>query len=148
MATEPVLTPKQVFEETQRLLLAHDIEHYLDFFADDAVIETKFTATGQPNRIEGKENISQILRASNDASPLKRKNFENTIVHQTHNPTIIIAEYDQISESKADGSLHSWSDVLVINVRDSKIQSVRAYSNPIAIARSMNAVDRLIDSLH
>ncbi|HSW74707.1 MAG TPA: nuclear transport factor 2 family protein [Candidatus Saccharimonadales bacterium] len=143
---EQTFTPRQVFEETQQLLLAHDIEKYIDFFGENAVIETKFTAAGQPYKIEGKAAIATILRASNQASPLKRKAFENTVVHGTDDPNVIIAEYDQISESK-NGSLYTWSDVLILTVRDGKIQSVRAYSNPIAIAKAMQTVDKLIESL-
>lgn len=144
--TDPLLTPRQVVEETQKCLLDHDIESYIDFFADDAVIEIKFTATGRPHKLEGKQSIAAALRASNNASPLRRKAFESTIIHETKDPATIIAEYDQISESK-DGGIHSWSDVLVFTIRDGKIHSVRTYSNPIAIAKAMNSVDALINAL-
>jgi|GEM_PF-2105187 len=146
MAATSILSPRQVFEETQRLLLAHDIEGYIHFFADDAVIETMFTVTGEPRRIEGKETIASALRAGNDASPLKRKAFNNTIVHETKETSVIIAEYDQISELK-DGSLRTWSDVLILTVLNGKIHSVRSYSNPIVIAKAMDAVDELIKHL-
>lgn len=137
MVQDAKLTPRQVFEETQKLLLAHDIEGYLEYFAEDAVIESKFTSTGQAHTIEGKAAIAKVLRTSNTASPLERKAFQNTMIHQTDDPKVIIAEYDQLSESKKDGSQHAWSDVLILTVENGKIHKIRTYTNPIAIAQAM-----------
>src|SRR4051812_19643503 len=63
-----------------------------DFYAEDAVVEIMFAPPGVAARTEGREVLRARFTAS--TSVLAFDEVGGTVLHQTDDPEVVIAEYD------------------------------------------------------
>jgi ketosteroid isomerase-like protein len=148
MSTTNHASTREVFEEVQRRLLALDIEGFVDLFAVDGAIERPFAAPGVPRRVQGREEIraSMMPRARYLVeSGLRIERFDSLVVHETTDPEVVIAEFDQ--DLAVGGSTHRLSLVQVVRVRDGEIVLFRDYVDPLASAAAVGGLPALIEAI-
>jgi uncharacterized protein len=130
------LTPDQVLERRRALLLNHDTDGFADLFAEDAVIELPFTATGLPSRLEGQQAIREFSRRV-AASPMRISGLEEIAVHRTEDPEVVVVELVAQVTVQGNDRTFATSSVQVFRIRDGKILLFRDYANPRALSEAL-----------
>jgi uncharacterized protein len=124
-----------VWEEALRFVRARDLDGYTGMFAPDGVVELPLPLPGMPRRIEGREEIRRVLapvwRAQRESGS-RVEDFEAVVVHETHDPEIIVIEFD-LNGVEASGMPYRLSYVHVVTVRDGRIATLRDYVDTGAI---------------
>jgi uncharacterized protein len=139
MAGQPgaVPGPREVFARMQQRWLANDAGLMDSLLADDAIIETPFAPPGRPRRIEGREEFLAFARAERASLPLRLEQCQETAVHETTDPEVIVVEYELAGTATATGRRASAPFIGVLRVRDGKIVAWREYQDSAAIARAL-----------
>lgn len=141
-------SPREVFALAQQLLLKRDMDAYADLYAEDAVEESIFPLQGGTSRTSGREEIRARITAAHRMFPLEIHGFDSVVVHETLDPEVIIAEYNMNGRVIATDRPFKFSDLLVLRIRDGKIISGRAYTNPLVIAETLGLLPQLLSQLN
>jgi hypothetical protein len=136
---ESLMTPRQAFERIQRSTLEKD-PSYTDLYAEDGVHELPFAPPGIPRRIEGRDNIRSFFNRAAGAAPMTFTEFHNVRVHETADPGTIICEYDLHGIVTRTGSPFTFSYVLLITIRNSRIALVRDYMDTFAMTAALGGL--------
>lgn len=115
------------------------------YYAPSVVIELPFAPPGFPNRIETTRD-ELAARWSQPRSHV----FEETLdvaIHETADPDVVIVEYTLRGTNKQTQDAFDLPFILVITVKDGHIVHSRDYSDPIAGARALGLLPRLVEAL-
>ncbi len=125
------LTPAQVLERRRQVLVAQDIDGFIDLFAPDGVIELPFGGPGLPSRLEGQRSIREF--ASRTMAPSLRVNdVETTALYPTDDPEVVVTEIVARATHTETGRSFAASSIQVFRIRDGKIVLFRDYFSPHA----------------
>jgi ketosteroid isomerase-like protein len=133
MKDEPVTTPERAVSDMEAALSRKDLEGLVALFAPDATIES-YLVSRVFNRSEG------ICRGRDEIRQLVRTLLERGVPWGGHRPPIIRGNTVAVEFLTASSDQETYS-VDIIEVRDGKIQSLRAYVGwraleaPPAVAR-------------
>jgi len=135
MKDEPVTTPEQVISDLEAARSRNALEGLVALFAQDATIES-YLVSRIFNRTEG------VCRGRAEIRELARALLKRGVPWGGHEPPIIRG--DTVAVEFRDGSSDAEKfSVDIIEVRDGKIQSLRAYAGWRALmARTGEARDR------
>ena len=78
-------------------------------------------------------------------SGLRIERFDSLVVHETTDPEVVIAEFDQ--DFAVGGSTHRVSLVQVVRVRGGEITLFRDYVDPIASAAVVGGLPALLEAI-
>ncbi|MEV0698797.1 nuclear transport factor 2 family protein [Saccharopolyspora sp. NPDC050389] len=134
----------QLFEQALDLLLAKDMDGFVDLFAPDCTFEFPFAA-GTPERLSGREALREYL--ADYPQKLDIAGFPSVIVHQTTDPATIIAEFTARGRTVATGADYEMRYVAVIVVRDGAIAGYRDYWSPVMGAKALGALADFVTAL-
>jgi hypothetical protein len=126
------MTPAEVLQRRQRLLIGQDIEGFAGLFAPDGVIEMPFAGPDLPRRLRGQAAIAEFSRHA--AAGLHIDGFETVAVHETRDPEVVIAETVTRATLTATGQSFAAPSIQVFRIRDGKILLFRDYTGPPANA--------------
>ncbi|MBB6733951.1 nuclear transport factor 2 family protein [Cohnella zeiphila] len=143
----PVGSPREVLDRVFRYLQTRDMDAYADLHAEDAVSESVFASPGDSGRMTGREQIRARLKAAHQMFPMKIDGFDSVVVHETLDPEVLIAEYNMSGRLIETNREFRFSDLLIMRVREGRIVSMRAYTNPLAIAETLGMLPRLVERL-
>ncbi|AKV04196.1 hypothetical protein AKJ09_10859 [Labilithrix luteola] len=133
--------PRDVWQKAVSFLPTYDIDGYAACFHEDGCVEFPFAPPGLPKRIEGRDGILKSmgpLWRGAKAAGRKGAGMENVVVHETHDPEVVIIEFDAARED-ANGT-YRLSYVHVVRVRDGKIVSLRDYVDSWAISQALRGI--------
>lgn len=106
-----------------------------DLYAEDVTLEMPFTLPGVDRVTKGREELRRRFRA---AAPIRRLvKAENVVVHETADPSVLVAEFDLHGE--AGGTAFVSSYVMVMTIRDGLITHSRDYTDTAAAAERLKA---------
>jgi uncharacterized protein (TIGR02246 family) len=123
-------TSADVLARRRQLILDGDADGFADLFAPDAVIEMPFGGPpGMPARQEGREVIREYARRVM-ASPLRLEDFEMTVLYQTQDPEVVIAETRVKGIATTTGRSFTATSIQVLRIRDGHIVLFRDFADP------------------
>ncbi|TDD43191.1 nuclear transport factor 2 family protein [Saccharopolyspora elongata] len=134
----------QLFEQALDLLLAKDMDGFVDLFAPDCTFEFPF-AEGTPERLNGREALREYL--ADYPQKLDIAGFPSVVVHRTTDPATIVAEFTARGRTVATGADYEMRYVAVIVVRDGAIASYRDYWSPVMGAKASGELADLVTAL-
>ena len=120
MKDEPVTTPQHVMSDMESALARKDVEGLVALFAPDATIES-YLVTRVFNRSDG------VCRGRDEIRQLVRTLIERGLPWGGHRPPIIRGNTVAVEFMTASSDTETFS-VDIIDIRDGKIQSLRAYA--------------------
>ena len=116
---------------------------FVDQYADDAVVEIPFAVT-TPKRLAGRAEIQAHLARATDA-PLVLSPA-NTVVHDTGDPEVIIAEFDYHVTITTTGQTLTVPNIQVFRVRAGKIVATRDYHDHVSVAAALGQLPALVSA--
>ena len=122
------MTPVQVLQRRQQLLIDQDIEGFAELFAADGVIEIPFAGPELPPRLEGRTVIAEFSRRT--GAGMHIDDFETVTVHETADPEVVIAETVTRATVTATGESFTTPSIQVFRIRDGQILLFRDYTGP------------------
>jgi uncharacterized protein len=125
------LTPTQVLERRRQVLVAQDLDGFIDLFAPDGVIELPFGGPGLPSRLEGQQAIREF--SSRTVTPSLRVDaLETTALYPTDDPEVVVTEIVTRATHAETGRSFSASSIQVFRIKNGKIVLFRDYFSPHA----------------
>jgi ketosteroid isomerase-like protein len=111
-------------------------DRLLELYAPNVVVEQPFGVPG-PLRLEGREQLAAHF-AAGTRLPLQLS-ARNLVVHQTHDPEVVVAEFDYDGTITSTGRSFTVANILVLTVRDGQIINSRDYHNHAVLAEVLAA---------
>ncbi|OCT16366.1 hypothetical protein A8709_02750 [Paenibacillus pectinilyticus] len=120
------------------LLLAEasqDIQAMADKLADNIVYETPFVLPGVPNRIEGKEQLIQLLTQfiGKDQGMYATWNIFNINVYPAEEPNLFFADMQAKGTVSSNGHVYEQSYMSVFRIQSGRVIEWREYFNPLPL---------------
>jgi len=106
-----------------------------DLYAEDVTLEMPFTLPGMPRETKGREELRRRFHAA--AGMRRVTKADNVVVHETKDPSVLVAEFDLHQEVR--GTAFTASYVLVLTIRDGLITHSRDYTDTAAAAERIKA---------
>lgn len=129
-------TPTDVAHRLLEGISARQWEQLADLYADDAVVEIPFAATGV-TRIAGRADVRAHFRAAADG-PISLT-ADHIVVHRTDDPEVVISEFEYAGRVATTGKRFRVHNIQVLRVRAGKIVESRDYHDHRAIERAVVA---------
>ncbi|RJQ67886.1 nuclear transport factor 2 family protein [Pseudonocardiaceae bacterium YIM PH 21723] len=121
----------ELFRHSMDLMLAKDIQSWLDLWAEDGVMEFPFAPPGWPTRLEGRSAIADYMRDYPDHIDLHEIQFLH--LHQTTDPDTVVAETRGLGRILATGAPFDMTYIVVATTRDGLFTGYRDYWSPLAV---------------
>lgn len=141
MAAQESRGPLEVVDRALELLLAHDMAGYAGLLAVDGVLEFPFAPPGYPQRLEGRDAVTEYLRDYTDHVDVRA--VASRTVHQTVDPEVVVVEFTVDGTAVRTGRAYQLRYISVITVRGGEIVDYRDYWNPLAAAEAMGGLDEV-----
>ncbi|CAM4051763.1 nuclear transport factor 2 family protein [Kibdelosporangium persicum] len=125
------MTPRELLDKAQELLLAKDMSGFADLWATDGTMEFPFAPPGWPTRLDGREAVREYLSGYTDVFDIKR--FTALTVHETTDPEVIVVEMEVEGLMVRTGETYQRRYISVITVRDGHIAGYRDYWSPLGM---------------
>ena len=124
-------TPADVLARRRQLILDGDADGFADLFAPDAVLEFCFHGPpgGAPTRLEGREAIRAYSRQLTD-SPLRVEDYEVTELHQSQDPSVVVAEMRTTATLTTTGRSLTARSIQVLRIAGGQIAHFRDFADP------------------
>ncbi|HET6708945.1 nuclear transport factor 2 family protein [Amycolatopsis sp.] len=106
-----------------------------DLYAEDVTLEMPFTLPGAPRVTKGREELRRRFRAA--AGARRITGAGNVAVHETTDPSVLVAEFDLHQEVR--GTAFAVPYVMVLTVRNGQITHSRDYTDTAAAAERLRA---------
>jgi len=134
------MTPTDVFHRAHGFVRAYDLR-YVDCFAIDGVLELPFAPAPLPKQVRGREAIRALLApryAAAQASGRRLTDYRNLRIHETHDPHVIVAEFDAVGVPRGPGvEPYTLSFIHVVEVVDDHITMQRDYFDSLVMAERL-----------
>ncbi|WP_020498772.1 nuclear transport factor 2 family protein [Sciscionella marina] len=140
------LTPREMIEEVRRMI-AGDGPEFSSLFAADGVLRFPFAPPGTPAELSGPEAIQKYYQAGESTKELLDMAEVETVVHQTDDPEVVVAEFSHNGWSHAAQEPYTFRALAVARVRNGQIVSYEDYIDSIAMARMLGRTRELADAL-
>ncbi|MGX4735212.1 nuclear transport factor 2 family protein [Kitasatospora griseola] len=126
---EPLL---DILARYRRAMLDLDADALAELYAPDGVHEFPFRFPRFPARYEGREAIRAGYRAAWSATPARPTEIEETAVHRSTDPEVLVVEQQVRGEIAGGHGEFTIAGLLVIRVRDGLIVHARDYMDGLA----------------
>lgn len=133
--TSPAPTPAELFRDGIQLLLANDMDRWVELFAEDAVAEFPFAPEGYPRRVEGRASLGAYLRGL--GAHVEYRSFPYLDIHETTDPETIVVEFAAKGRVVATDDPFDMTYVVVVTAKDGRFTHYRDYWNPLATPDSL-----------
>ncbi|SDQ04086.1 nuclear transport factor 2 family protein [Quadrisphaera sp. DSM 44207] len=122
-------TAVEVFQQGLDLLVARDMNGFVDLFAEDAVVEYAFAPPGWPQQLHGRAQVQRQL--GDFPAFLEIQRVEDLTVHETTDPEVVVAEFTLAGVVTATGEPYASRYIEVVTVRGGRFVHYRDYWNPM-----------------
>ncbi|MEV6872519.1 nuclear transport factor 2 family protein [Amycolatopsis sp. NPDC051128] len=129
-------TPRLVFDRFLTASVKNRWDDLADIYAEDVTVEMPFTLPGVPRLTRGREELRRRFHAAGQVRRLVKA--ENVVVHETTDPSVLVAEFDLHGE--LNDSVFVSSYVMVMTIEDGLITYSRDYTDTAAAARRLKAL--------
>jgi len=138
---------RDVVERLLHAAVSAHPEDMADCYAAEVVIEMPFAVAGlYPRRTE---TTREDLRAAFAAGRAVRRytSLGRSVIHETTDPDVIIADYDLKGHLVATGEPFAMSFLMILTLRNGQIAYSRDFTDPVAGARVLGRVPQLMAAL-
>jgi ketosteroid isomerase-like protein len=139
--------PRELYGELVQAVERGDADRYADLFAPDGVLEMPFRRPGIPAAHRGRETIRAAAQTAWPALPLRFEAVRAVRVHDTADPSLVIAEHDLVGVGTGNGRPFTFPFLVLLWARDGRITVFREYLNVVAVALATDRVPALVASL-
>jgi ketosteroid isomerase-like protein len=138
-------SPRDVLDQLHQGISEGRWDEIFELYAEDVVIDIPL-AKPEPDHIEG---IATVRKRFADAGrgPLELRVVGDTVVHETTDPEVIIAEWDYEGRATDTGRTFRVSNVQVLRVRDGLIVESRDYHDHFGLAAATGNLPKLVEAL-
>jgi uncharacterized protein len=131
--TAVAVSPREIVERVHRLAAEYDLSGQAELYAPNGVLEWPFAPAGVPHRVEGREQIRQVLGSLETAvrsAGTRLTALQSVAVHQTLDPEVVVVEFEVHGEVTATGASYQLPYIQVFRIRDGQIRLFRDYFGP------------------
>ena len=121
--------------------IGHDMQRWIELFADDAVVEFPYAPPGLPGRFEGKEAIDHYFRATPEK--FLGLSFRDVRRYPTTDPDVALAEAHGSATIASTGKRYEQDYVMVLRTRHGRIVLYREYWNIAAVLEAFGGTEAL-----
>ncbi len=136
------LTPREILARFHRAMVDRSADDLADLYAADALHTFPFRAPLFPARLEGREEIRALYRASWGASPVRITEIHDVVVHEAADPEVVTGEWEGTGTLEPDGRPFRATGLLTLRVRNGEIVETRDYMD---VFGTYHAMGRLKD---
>ncbi|MEV7801331.1 nuclear transport factor 2 family protein [Microbispora sp. NPDC088329] len=136
------LTPREVLARFHRAMVDRSADDLAGLYAADAVHTFPFRAPLFPARLQGREEIRALYRASWGASPVRLAEIHDVVVHEAADPEVVTGEWEGTGSVGPDGRPFRATGLLTLRVRNGEIVETRDYMD---VFGTYHAMGRLRD---
>ncbi|WP_185981687.1 nuclear transport factor 2 family protein [Skermania sp. ID1734] len=127
----------EVFQRVVRAVAERRQAEILDeCYAEDVVVEHPFMVP-EPTRSIGREQLRQRVASLRDLPIVMQ--VDETVVHQTTDPEVIVGEFTSHITSKLTGRQLTTANIMVLRVRDGMVVWSRDYHKHAVLAEFVKA---------
>jgi ketosteroid isomerase-like protein len=134
------MTPSEVFAHAHALVREYDIR-FVDYFAEDGVLELPFAPPPLPRRVVGREAIRALLRPRYDAARAASRRileYRDLRLHETRDPEVIVAEFEVSGVARGEGrEPQALRFIQVYRIIDDQIALQRDYFDSAELAERL-----------
>jgi ketosteroid isomerase-like protein len=132
------MTPREVVERAHACVKRYDIA-FVDWIAEDGIVEFPFAPEGMPRRVQGREALLALYapRYQKGRESGRTIEYENVRLYETNDPEVIIIEFE--AEIQGPAGKTRLPFVQVFRVRNDKIVEQRDYFDAINMAQRLKA---------
>ncbi|MER6991828.1 nuclear transport factor 2 family protein [Saccharopolyspora hirsuta] len=124
---------EELFQRALDLLLAKDMDGFVDLFTPDCTVEFPFAET-TPARLTGRDELRAYL--AEYPARMDITAFPSVLVHRTADPATIVVEFTAHGRTVSTGADYEMRYVSVFVVRDGAFAELRDYWSPVQAARA------------
>ncbi|WIX87105.1 nuclear transport factor 2 family protein [Amycolatopsis sp. DG1A-15b] len=126
---------RSVFDRFLAASVENRWDDLADLYAEDVTLEMPFTLPGMPSVTKGREELRRRFRAAGESRRITKA--DNVVVHETTDPSVLVAEFDLHQEVR--GTTFAASYVMVLTVQNGLITHSRDYTDTAAAAERIKA---------
>jgi len=138
-----VTTPREVFDRLSEGISEGRWEELSALYAEDTVVEQP-QRVPSPSRIEGRQTVHEHFTGR--LARMARLKRHNTVVHETTDPEVIVAEFDYTAESLETGRTCEVSNVQMLRIRDGLIMHSRDYHDYLRLAAMRDSLGEIAEA--
>lgn len=127
----------EVIDRALELLVARDMAGFAALWAPAGSIEFPFAIDDFPERVEGREAVTQYLAHYTEIVEVERVVSQNRI--DTVDPRTVVLEFEVAGVATQTRHPYSMRYISVITVDDDGITTYRDYWSPLAASRAISA---------
>lgn len=120
-----LMTAAEAMLKFQALILAEDIQQWMELWTDDAVFEYSFAPPGFPTALVGKQALYKNFK--DFPSKLKFFEFTDVQMYPALDPDTLIVEFAGRGEAVSIGKPYNQRYISVVQMRGGKIARYRDY---------------------
>ncbi|MEV5740153.1 nuclear transport factor 2 family protein [Microbispora rosea] len=135
-------TPREVLARFHQAMVDRSADDLADLYAADALHAFPFRAPLFPDRLEGREEIRALYRATWGASPVRLAEIHDVVVHEAADPEVVTGEWEGTGTVEPDGRPFRATGLLTLRVRNGEIVETRDYMD---VFGTYHAMGRLKD---
>lgn len=124
------LRTREVFDRFLAASVENRWDDLADLYAEDVTVDMPFTPAGAPRLTHGREELRRRFHAA--AGVRRVTGADNVVVHETNDPSVLVAEFDLHQELGGETFVASY--VMVMTIEDGLITHTRDYADTAASA--------------
>ncbi|MBD2465238.1 nuclear transport factor 2 family protein [Oscillatoria sp. FACHB-1407] len=129
-------TSEQTIRTFIQQIEAENLQGLGDLLAENVVLEQPYQLPGAPNRFEGKAAVQGFFQRINQT--FSRIQFENLRVIVSADEQTVTVEGQGNFVIAENGASYQNVYIVVFEMRDGKIGTIREYFNPLILAQTFN----------
>jgi ketosteroid isomerase-like protein len=130
-----------------RAMLEKNADALADLYAEHAVHEFPLLTPFFPQRLNGREEIRKRYAAVWGASPIRIVKIRETALHETQDPSTVIAEAEYTADAQSSGKTFSLSFLVVTRIENNLIVHLRDYMDALGAAFALDRLPNLVEAL-
>jgi uncharacterized protein len=139
-------TPREVFLRLVHGVADGNLEALPALYAERTDVRHPLWPGGTPP-LTSREELRRHFTAGPTTAPVVRFRPDAIVVHETHDPEVIVAEFAYRGTVIATGEAYAVPCVFVMRVRDGQIVESRDYIDHLTSARVRGHLDQLLAAL-
>lgn len=136
-------TPREVFLRLVHGVADGDFDALPELYAEATDVRHPMWPGGTP-ALTSRDDLRRHFSTGAAATATVRFRPAGIVVHETHDPEVIVAEFEYRGTTLATGEPYTVACVFVMRIRDGEIVESRDYIDHLASARARGHLDDLL----
>ena len=133
---------ERLFRRGLDLLLAKDVDGFVDLFTPDCTVEFPFATAGAPRELHGREALREYL--ADYPQQVDIAEFPSVVVHRSTDPGLVIVEFTARGRTVRTGAPYEMRYVVVVTANEHGIVGYRDYWSPVMAAAAFGTLPEFL----